>query len=597
MTIDTATSRAAVTASESANSPAPDSARETVESIVVALILAFVFRAFVVEAFVIPTGSMAPTLYGAHGTVLCEDCGWEFAYGLKDPSDHRTSRPVSAGARALCPNCAHVNTNLKTNDNKRNAESGDRILVLKWPFDIGGSLLGPARWDVAVFKNPADGVQNYIKRIAGLPNEVLMILDGDVFAVPTAELSTAALAELEDRRREKYRLRAEQEQRDGGKARLRTQDQRQERYRFHREPRRGGVLRHVSEAVLSELDKKLTIARKTPVAQEALWFVVYNHDYPPRTLDPNQPRWATPGGQSSCWDTSGRRVRFQATDDDPHYIELMGKSIRAAYAYNILPRRVSARVPPVSDQRVQFVLTPATTGGALHIRLVKARRTFWASIRMDGLVTIAESRNVPSRITPVILKEQLAAFMPGESVEISFEHVDYRMTLSVDGREVLATSSDRNDPGFYGPDLRELRRSSVPAAAPPRVYGERGSFELAHLVVERDVYYFRTSNPTTWCHDGGWGTAGNPILLRSGEYFMLGDNSPASQDSRLWGGIQANKHLVGRGEAFQLGTVPADQLIGKAFYVYWPSAHRLKWLPLPRNWGIVPDVGRMRWIR
>ena len=36
--------------------------RETVESIVVAVMLALLFRAYEAEAFVIPTGSMAPTL-------------------------------------------------------------------------------------------------------------------------------------------------------------------------------------------------------------------------------------------------------------------------------------------------------------------------------------------------------------------------------------------------------------------------------------------------------------------------------------------------------------------------------------------------------
>ena len=40
--------------------------KEVVESIAIAFVLAFVFRAFVVEAFVIPTGSMAPTLLGKH---------------------------------------------------------------------------------------------------------------------------------------------------------------------------------------------------------------------------------------------------------------------------------------------------------------------------------------------------------------------------------------------------------------------------------------------------------------------------------------------------------------------------------------------------
>ena len=41
-----------------------ENGRETFESIVVAFVLAFLFRAFEAEAFVIPTGSMAPTLYG-----------------------------------------------------------------------------------------------------------------------------------------------------------------------------------------------------------------------------------------------------------------------------------------------------------------------------------------------------------------------------------------------------------------------------------------------------------------------------------------------------------------------------------------------------
>src|SRR4051812_13817988 len=52
--------------------------KETIESILVAFIFAFIFRAFVVEAFVIPTGSMAPTLLGAHMRLKCNDCGYEF---------------------------------------------------------------------------------------------------------------------------------------------------------------------------------------------------------------------------------------------------------------------------------------------------------------------------------------------------------------------------------------------------------------------------------------------------------------------------------------------------------------------------------------
>src|SRR5437867_10804095 len=61
------------------------SVKETLESILVAFILAFIFRAFVVEAFVIPTGSMAPTLLGANMRFRCNDCGWRFTvnYGAQ----------------------------------------------------------------------------------------------------------------------------------------------------------------------------------------------------------------------------------------------------------------------------------------------------------------------------------------------------------------------------------------------------------------------------------------------------------------------------------------------------------------------------------
>jgi hypothetical protein len=45
------------------------------------------------------------------------------------------------------------------------------------------------------------------------------------------------------------------------------------------------------------------------------------------------------------------------------------------------------------------------------------------------------------------------------------------------------------------------------------------------------------------------------------EYFALGDNSPASQDSRLWPNVR---------RAERRHAVPREVLIGKAFFIYWP---------------------------
>src|SRR5215813_7700995 len=103
----TMTQRAAETVTS-----APDAGvKETIESILVAFILAFIFRAFVVEAFVIPTGSMAPTLLGAHMRFTCPDCGYVFDvnYSSNNGSDDDMHMPPDAipATDIYCPNCGY----------------------------------------------------------------------------------------------------------------------------------------------------------------------------------------------------------------------------------------------------------------------------------------------------------------------------------------------------------------------------------------------------------------------------------------------------------------------------------------------------------
>src|ERR1044071_7557389 len=64
--------------------------RETVESIVIAFVLAFLFRTFEAEAFVIPTGSMAPTLMGRHKDVECPKCHYQYRATASKEIDQKT---------------------------------------------------------------------------------------------------------------------------------------------------------------------------------------------------------------------------------------------------------------------------------------------------------------------------------------------------------------------------------------------------------------------------------------------------------------------------------------------------------------------------
>jgi signal peptidase I len=140
-------------------------ARQVVEFFVCLAVAVILFKAFLIEGYVITTGSMAPTLLGFHKQVRCPSCHCEFALGI--PAKGQTP------SRAVCPNCdaAGIPTeSLFAND-------GDQILVHKTAFQFRW----PRRWEVSVFRNPNQITEAYVKRIIGLPGEQIQIRRGDVF--------------------------------------------------------------------------------------------------------------------------------------------------------------------------------------------------------------------------------------------------------------------------------------------------------------------------------------------------------------------------------------------------------------------------------
>src|SRR5215831_11257546 len=84
--------------------------RETVESVVIAFILAFLFRTFEAEAFVIPTGSMAPTLQGRHKDVECPKCHYRYRAGASSEVDPRTGERIRECnvTDTTCPMCGYT---------------------------------------------------------------------------------------------------------------------------------------------------------------------------------------------------------------------------------------------------------------------------------------------------------------------------------------------------------------------------------------------------------------------------------------------------------------------------------------------------------
>ena len=131
-------------------------------------------RGFLLEGFLISTGSMAPGLLGLHKRITCPSCDYSFAFGSAyDASVNDDDSTDVSRNYATCPNCGQTNINAM----KIPANHGDQLLVHKGVFDFRR----PNRWEPIVFRNPASPGEAYLKRVVGLPGETLQVIDGDLF--------------------------------------------------------------------------------------------------------------------------------------------------------------------------------------------------------------------------------------------------------------------------------------------------------------------------------------------------------------------------------------------------------------------------------
>ncbi len=107
------------------------------------------------------------------------------------------------------------------------------------------------------------------------------------------------------------------------------------------------------------------------------------------------------------------------------------------------------------------------------------------------------------------------------------------------------------------------------------------------MVLSRDIYYLSHLRGDVF-----WATTQKITHLKSGEYFVMGDNSFNSSDARYWSD-PINLPSEGLVDT-ESGRVPEQFMLGKAFFVYWPAGYRL---PIPWPVSAIPDFGEMRFIR
>lgn len=573
--------------------------REVVESIVVAFVLAFLFRTFEAEAFVIPTGSMAPTLMGRHKDVECPKCGYHYQVSASAEMDAKTNTRTDLDVLSgTCPIC-HYTVDLTRGDGRdKEATSfkGDRILVAKFPYQFHT----PQRWDVAVFMNPGEARINYIKRLVGLPEETLKISHGNIYVRP-----------------------------DG-----------QDQFTIARKPP-DKILATMQVVDDSDFQAPELIAAGWPASwssgPDGAWQTAdgksFRTDGTARGEAWLNYRHFVPGFGVWFEVLNGRPIPAAprpelVTDFVPYNTEELGRlrDLRAQRPGQEIPRGLGQPLAAdrsglhwVSDLVLEFTLKVESSSGQVVADLAKGGRHF--QCEFDLATGRATLKGLPG-VEPTAMTSVRG---PGQ-YRIRFANVDDQLVVWVRGDGLASRDSviqfDPKDTTYDSRKL-DLQRPRPDDLMPVHIASRGVAVEVGHLRVFRDLYYIAvnldnrgTSNVfldeheqarretvlTDWkfplnttrsdffSSPDKWNAFDNlrevEFTLRKDQFFMLGDNSAASQDGRLWN----TQSFVDR-----------DLLKGKAVFIYWPhSWERTPGFPLvPRGipFPFFPNFGRMGFVR
>lgn len=558
-------------------------ARAAIDGLVCLALAVLILRTFLVEGYMISTGSMAPALYGYHKRVVCPLCGDVFARGVAfddsfaaaDEDDEYVSLDGSH-SRVACPNCGAQAIDIS----KVPRNHGDQLLVLKQAYD----LRPPRRWEVVVFRNPAHATQAFVKRIVGLPEEQVQIIGGDVYANgeicrKTLTTQRAVRVPVFDTRhlpadpnwKARWRGGAGWQMLDAGGHRD---------FAFaaspafdRRSPADGDVSAHRSRRTSQDPPFEWLAYHHRATSDSPIEAAVHVDRLPLGFEFPDSPIVEPVRFDADPEDAAaGTLVAFGPVDASWEH-RLRDLSADADYQRAISELVSRSRHIPVTDtyaynrsQNIQHAVGDVM----LEFRLKLQGTGVFAVEMSDGhdrfrLIADTAAKSLSLRRMPQD-EELRSAKLP----EALFSADGAVVEMSVMDRQVLA-AIDGEEP-FAAWTFESSKPWEQPIVSPVRLGAKDLTAVVESLVLYRDLFYTR-----------GRGIHGveEPFQMKQDEYFVLGDNSPVSLDSRSWADGALKEHLI----------------IGKPFIVHLPSRPAVFRLG-ERRWTVrVPDFDRMRYIQ
>ncbi len=581
----------ATSATPAAFTPAPpppsrDHVRESVETVVFVVVLVLLLKLFVTEAFVIPTGSMAETLYGYQKIITCPQCGYVFPVNAHDEAE---GNPLTGRRTPLagfcCPNCRY-HGHIEEVDPPPSLNSGDRVLVLKPLYH----LRPPRRGEVVVFKWPERPQEryttaNYIKRVMGFGGETIAIYRGDLYA-------TTSLSYPPDERDNFGLLRYPRPDDE--------YDLWRPQYMYSNvdgdNPAALKLFQASRDAHFAAGRGGFEIIRKTEEQLLACRRIVWHNDYQPRDYirqarraAPRDAhgneivwwtRWYIPPEGAAAWSVDDRDAPRVFTHDhsEQHWIHY--RHLKMGWKK---PNGEANDPDATADFAQLAAQPPAPIDNFLAYnagrdqdnwrgrRDLNLERLWVGDLILECNVEFAEGSEVTlelsrgvSRFRAVFSEGKVTLQRLGRGAQefgtpqrscrigpgrhhLRFANVDARLWVWVDGRRVDFGPEADYLPLEPLPEDQADPEGWVPAndVAAPASIGVRGRAVIRNIVLYRDIYY-------TSARVFGDSSVPDVFYVQPGHYLCLGDNSAQSSDSRKW------------------GLVPERLLIGRAVFVFWP---------------------------
>ncbi|MGI9457273.1 MAG: signal peptidase I [Aeoliella sp.] len=580
--------------------------RETIESLAIAFMLAFFIRTFVAEAFVIPTGSMSPALQGAHKDLSCPQCGQRFRVNASITAGTRNSQQAEQCVAGMCPMCRYTvpfSSPLNANSSEALRErrkvpsyAGDRIVVNKFIY----SFAEPERWDVVVFKYPGESTQNYIKRLVGLPGETIRLYQGDLFVGPEGARSDAFAIErkppkqvfamkqlVHDTRRDPaslhdagWPLRWEA---DDGAAAWTTETKSS-----------GKLLSQRFVASDQETDEQWLRYRHRPPS---------NHVWP--SVESSESVAEEPPRLISDFNPYNTRINYAQYDS---------RTDRLGRRRLLDVPLVDQGVHWVGDLLVEADVDVQAGQGELILQLTEAGHRF--QCRCDLASGQAHLEILPAgqdATTSKFAATAPTALQGTGSHRLLFANVDDALHLWIDDKLIAFDRPTTYDwKALFGPREEAMPQTSAtnPGDLAPAAVGARGAnLAIDRLQVWRDIYYIAASDQTratlnsqivtdyssfppsdVLFNPDRWGLIQQrravEFPLGKDHFFVMGDNSPQSQDARLWN-RQNPKDPWGAVSKPSGNFLERELLIGRAISVVWPHT----W------YYVIPGFSDMRRIK